>query len=191
MSLTVGNAWRPQILVVGHGKVAESLSSLFHQMRSRLFVEADPAVDARDIQDITFGRDLRICRLDGSLLIPYSFSYKESAPFDRLLRAMFPLTSREVINGVKAGFGKGCNLENVEETARLATCQKIPYTLGKSAIEGGNCFLFLGADGKGKGVVGVHSLILTLVALQEQGYFEKLAVKDRLLELEASCDAPS
>ncbi len=191
MSLTVGPAWRPHILVVGHGAVAKMVKDLFRLMNSKLFVDTDPTVDARNLSDIAYGRDLRICRLDGSLLIPYGFSDTKSLSFGRRFRAMLPATSPQVVDVLDPGHGRGCVKEKVEKTIQLAIRQKIPFTRGKSAIEGGNCFLFRGEDGRGKGVVGVHSLVLTLMALEDQGYFESPEVRPKLLEMQSRYDAPS
>ena len=191
MSLTVGTAWRSDKLFVGHGLVADSVKDLFHVMGSKLTVEMDPTLNVENRRKVVFGRDLRICRLDGSLLIPYGFTNERSPSFERWYRAMLPATSSDIITGSRTGFGKGIVRKKVEKTVKLAAEQKIPFIRGKSAIEGGNCFLFQRADGSTKGVVGVHSLVLTLMALEEQGYFEVPEVKLQLSEMQSGYEAPS
>ncbi len=191
MSLTVGTDWRPSVLVVGHGAVAARFNDLFRDKDAKLFVEMDPTVDAGNLSDIAYGRDLRICRLDGSLLIPYGFSDAKSGSFGRRFRAMLPATSPQVMDVFDPGYGKGCIRDNVGVSARLAVKQRISFLQGKSVIEGGNCFLFRGEGGRAKGIVGVHSPILTLIALEEQGYYDVPEVRSKLAEIQARCDAPS
>lgn len=187
----MGTALSPGKLFVGHGLVAEGIKDLFHVMGCKLQVEMDPAVKVDDSSSVVFGRDLRVCRLDGSLLIPYGFFNDKALYFERWYRAMLPATSSDIITGTSTGFGKGIVRKKAEKTARLALEQKIPFIRGKSAIEGGNCFLLQSEDGTTKGIVGVHSLILSLMALEEQGYFESSEVKLKLSEIQSRYEAPS
>ncbi len=84
-------------------------------MKAKIFVETDPAMDAKDMTDVVFGRDLRICRLDGSLLIPYGFANAYCAPFERRYRAMLPADVHGIsLQGLERGLEEGSRKQKLK-----------------------------------------------------------------------------
>jgi len=65
----------------------------------------------------------------------------------------------------------------------------IEHSQGKTTIEGGNCFVFKGADGRPRAIVGINSLILSLLSLEEEDYFT--VNREDLLARAASIASPS
>lgn len=125
LQLTKTNTYMSQVtLFVGNHDVAGLLKSTFkeHDINA-ISIEPDPQLQENGT---LFGRDWRVVRHDGSHLIPYS-------------------------NGISH---LGCGFERRMQIQALDTCKKhrIPYQLGKTMIEGGNCKLFIGKDGTRKAI---------------------------------------
>ncbi len=127
----------------------------------------------------SFIRDARVIRNDGLHLIPYSIQ-------DTFLRERFksllPATSDSFILYGQGGCGYGYGFEENERQKAIDTAKHLqqPFLLAKTCIEGGNCFLT-----KKGAIVGIHSVILSIIALQEQYFFDKthLAVRAKNIKM--------
>ncbi|MCX6990041.1 MAG: hypothetical protein NTX49_03090 [Chlamydiae bacterium] len=115
-----------------------------------------------------FGRDLRVTLLDGSQLIPYPL--KQEIIKERM-QSWFPV--RELMGDVSLTTGFGFDAEFEGKALQAATAEEIPHIQGQTTIEGGNCFVFQGPDGRPKAIIGINSLITSLLSLEEQGYFTR------------------
>jgi hypothetical protein len=182
-------AWQPNVLVVGNREVSQHLSDLVHQCGSSLKIEADPNVK-EGVADLAFGRDCRIVRLDGSYLFPYCIKMKKLL-LDVRFKALLPSSSQHIIpDWNELGYGTGVELGSVKKAIQDAQINGISFTQGMSSIEGGNCHLFI-KDGTPKAIVGIHSVLLSLIGLNEQKYFTGPTIKKKLIEYCEGIKTPS
>ena len=182
MPITVQTFWRPSSLVVGDEDVAQHLKSLFPALiGSKFSIKTDFEVERGNARTV-YVRDQQVCRLDGSILIPYGIQDVSEENFLGIFRSLLPETSAATLAENGSGLGNGFQNEDGYKGSTRQHPKKTPFTLGKSVIEGGNCLLFQGEHGRGKGVVGVHSLILTLLALEERNYLSSPAISDKLVK---------
>lgn len=126
-----------------------------------------------------FIRDSSIALFPRGVLIPYNI--KDPNLFNRLL-AMLPSSSSQfVLNETnlkyKMPYGRGFQSENTTSTMSICYKSHIPFKRANSCIEGGNCFLFMSKREK-KAVVGEHSVILSMIALEEQGLLQEVNSSD-------------
>lgn len=124
-----------------------------------------------------FVRDSSVTLFNASRLIPYPIKARS---YQHLLGATLPASSNHFLYGEKNGkgflpetslAGRGFYQVNVEQAKLDATKHNIPFKQAKSCIEGGNCFLFF-SGAKKKAILGVHSLSLSLMALEEAACFD-------------------
>lgn len=170
--------WQPNVLMVGNHEVSRRLSDLVHQFGSSLKIEADPNV-GEAVDDITFGRDHRVVRLDGSYLFPYPIQMEKSFLLVQF-KALLPESSKHtVLDSKESGFGTGFYLEYFQDAVIDAQSNEIPHWFGKCTLEGGNCHLFKSGEIP-KAIVGIHSVIFSLIGLSEQRYFIEPEVKEKL-----------
>lgn len=125
-----------------------------------------------------FLRDSRVTLLRGGHVIPYPI---KSPLFKHQYSAIIPHSANHFLlkerNGKIVSFpftatGRGFEDNNVDQAILTAEDFQIPYKLGTTCIEGGNCFLFRD-NGVPKAVIGELSVHLSLLALDEQGCFNK------------------
>lgn len=135
----------------------------------------------------SFLRDSHVTLFEGGHLIPYSI---KNPLVQGLLRAMIPNSANHfLIKGVKGEniplVGKGDFKCHVEQAMITAYDFNIPFKCGNTCIEGGNCYLFMSKNVR-KAVVGELSLYLSMIALEEQGFFKEILAEN---EAEPSLDA--
>ncbi len=167
------------ILMVGSTSTATSLQRLFTDHVIPLDVQTDSTT--------RFGRDSRVCLLDKSHLLPFPvfMGTYQKVKFD----SMLPVEESHFLDESQgAGYGLGFSEKNLEEAHNYAKVNNIKYRWAETCIEGGNCRIFIGKDGKPKAFLGVHSLILSYLALEQQGYFRKN--EDRVERLAHRIDFP-
>ena len=158
--------WRGRKIYVGSASAAKELNRLFQETGLRLEVCFSEA--------ILWGRDARVERLDGSHLIPFQL-YIDYYPTRDRFYAMVPIEEVELVNGTHSDWGRGFTRKYREEAVAFAKDEAIPFQAGKTCIEGGNCRIFIDGQGRPKALVGVHSVLLTILAMEQQGYFEEYA----------------
>jgi hypothetical protein len=157
----------PSTLYVGNPEVCERLAAKAAEVGlSRLKINLDPHVE--DARTLIFGRDWRVTLLDGSHLIPFA---TDDPVLSMMMKAILPFPSSHFVRSIYQSCGEGLTTDH--QAKAIAACERlgIPHKIGKTAIEGGNCKLFLGRDGKPRAIVGINSLMLSYLALEKQGYF--------------------
>lgn len=134
-------------------------------------------VKLKDLNVSRFIRDSSVTLIPKGFLIPYNI--KGSFLLNRFL-AMLPDTSNQFIinatsENTKPGspYGSGFQMKNT--IAKMCMCYKfhVPFRQATTCIEGGNCFLFM-SNGRKKAIVGEHSVLLSMIALEEQDKFEDI-----------------
>jgi len=153
-------------VVVGHKSIAELLQTRFSF--DHTCFELDSLV-LKNIKEVCFGKDYRLCLLDGSHLLPYSI---QEPLLEDYFKALISLSSSHFVDSAHTGYGSGFYLENHLFALSQAKEKNISYQIAETCIEGGNCHLFISEQGP-SAAIGVHSLVLSYIALEEQGYFEK------------------
>lgn len=170
-------------LYVGEPHVCETIKALFAtSVSADTLIVLDEHVHEGRIKPfddkIWFGRDYRITLLSGAILVPYSL-FKEADVNLRDISVMswafafFPPCMKHYFEGNGCLYGHGLRDILHKAVVRESTRLGLSYKKGLSSVEGGNCLLFKGAEGRAKALVGLTSLILSHRALSEQGYFEK------------------
>jgi hypothetical protein len=159
--------WMGKIAIVGDGNVADSLSHLFRENAIPLGV----IYDAPSVTSSRFGRDTKVGLLDGTQLIPSELIMSEYRT--EVARSMIPGAMAHFMDESESLSGKGFVPAYRKTTKVKAEKNRKKWKSAKSCIEGGNCHLFIGSDGKPKAVIGHLSLILSYLALDQQGYFEE------------------
>jgi hypothetical protein len=129
--------------------------------------------------ELMFIRDFGVRTLDGLFLVPHSFSHDPEASF----KALQPETGSHFIDSKYRCIGSGLDPESC---AIVSSELPGPFIQGKSAVEGGNCFLFKNSEDLPTALVGMNSLILTLLALREHKEFAPL-----IHELKERIETPS
>ncbi|WP_068467992.1 hypothetical protein [Candidatus Protochlamydia phocaeensis] len=134
------------------------------------------SIPSADERCSVFIRDSHIGLLEGGFLIPYSIKnfficHYFLANLPASVNHFLIKDNDRLVN--ETGMGKGFERRNVNQAIFTAEYMRIPYEQGKTCIEGGNCFLYW-HEGKPKAIIGELSLYLSLIALEEQRYFEKI-----------------
>jgi hypothetical protein len=163
-----GRSSSSQKIYVGNDRVFEVFSRAIASiapLRETVEVLLDPLATEMRCHAV-FGRDLRVTLLDGSHLIPYPL--KQEILKDRM-QSWFP--RRELIDDVSFTTGFGFHHEFKGKALEAVAKEEIPHTQAKTTIEGGNCFVFQGQEGRPKAIIGINSLIITILSLEEQDYF--------------------
>ncbi|MBS0652443.1 MAG: hypothetical protein JSR39_02825 [Verrucomicrobia bacterium] len=153
----------PSILI-GCSAMREVLADTFSDLH--FIIDDRSAADSRQLE---FPRDQAITRLDGSQLIPYSF-IKTPLELSWICLALLPPSSNHFITSLRSAYSTGFEGGNTAYSVSFSEQHNLPYERGSSCIEGGNCFLFM-ANEEPCAIVGCHSQVLSLLALEEQGYF--------------------
>jgi len=168
MSVTCASSFRPAqtVIMVGEPHLAERLRDIAHSMQSPVRIELDPRTHEEEAGHF-FCRDMRVVGINQMHILPYAIKELDV----EVILAMLPESSNYVIvQEGKALTGFGFAPEYVALATEQAKSYGIPFKQARSTIEGGNCFVFV-SEGKRKAIVGIHSLITTLIGLKEQGYF--------------------
>lgn len=155
----------PSILI-GCSAMRDILADAFSDLH---FILDDRS--AADLRQLEFPRDQAITRLDGSQLIPYSFT-KTPSELSWICLALLPPSSNHFITSLRSAYSTGFEGGNTAYSVSFSEQHQLPYERASSCIEGGNCFLFM-ANEEPCAIVGCHSQVLSLLALEEQGYFVK------------------
>lgn len=157
-------AWRGKEVYVGSNSLSIELHRLFRETGQNLQVCFDSS--------IVWGRDARVEKLDGSHLIPFELWIDGYQVRDRFF-AMIPIQEIDVLKSHDAQWGRGFSKDYRQKAVDFAKTKGIPFRRGKTCVEGGNCRIFIDGAGKPKAVIGYHTLILSMLALEQQGYFEE------------------
>jgi hypothetical protein len=171
--------------MVGNLKIAQQFSQLILRNGSTVLVEKDPLAE-RDI-DLVFGRDSRVIGLNNVHLLPYPI---KDPLLEGHFKALLPSSANSFVeNTIRKGFGEGFANENAKAALSYAKKHHLPHRQMLSSIEGGNAYVFFDSHDRPKAIVGIHSLVLTVIGLEEQGYFVRN--QDVLNKLSASIESPS
>lgn len=184
-SSNINLASSEQTFMVGNPRIAQKFSELMRKHGSTTAVETDPLVE-RDI-DLVFGRDSRIIGLDRAHLFPYPI---QDSLLEGHFKALLPSSANSFVeNTMRKGFGEGFSNDNVKAALSYAKKHNLPYRQMLSSLEGGNVYVFFDLSHQTKAIVGIHSLVLTVIGLEEQGYFE--TNQEILQEISAGIEDPS
>lgn len=171
--------------MVGNLSIAQQFSQLILRNGSTVLVETDPLAE-RDV-DLIFGRDLRLIGLNNVHLLPYPI---KDPLLEGHFKALLPSSANSFVgNTIRTGFGEGFANENANAALSYAKKHNIPHRQMLSSIEGGNGYVFFDSHDQPKAIIGIHSLVLTVIGLEEQDYFVRN--QDILKKLSASIEAPS
>lgn len=171
--------------MVGNPMIAQQFSQLILKGGSTACVEKDPLAEQDD--DHVFGRDSRVIGLNKVHLLPYPI---KDPLLEGYFKALLPSSANSLVEStVKVGFAKGFTNENVKSALLYAKNHHLPYRQMLSCLEGGNSYVFFDSDDLPKAIVGIFSLILTVIGLEEQGYFVEHS--GALHKLSGSITAPS
>ncbi|MBX9744095.1 MAG: hypothetical protein K2X08_02655 [Chlamydiales bacterium] len=151
------------ILITSHEEIANALQNTI-----------DPsALSTRIIVDKTlpWPRDSHVFLPSQAHLIPAPFA-DESPESRQMFLALLPETLLHFYDLSLSYMGRGCSKESREGAEKISQKYHVPYKKGKTCIEGGNCLIFKGKDQLPKALVGYTSLLLSLISLYNQKYFE-------------------
>jgi hypothetical protein len=127
---------------------------------------------------IRYASKAQVTLFGGSHLIPYPID-QENFNISRF-KALMPFSANHFLLKKRKGkevvskenpTGKGFDQENVDQAKLIAYDYDLSFKQGKTCIEGGNCFLFI-SNGARKAIIGNLSLLLSMIALEEQGELE-------------------
>ena len=135
------------------------------------------SVDLYNSNPSVFLRDSRVTLFGGGYLIPYTI--QDQCCQQRLMMKLPEHYNSFLFKEVKGVrlcsfdtlIGEGFLQCNVDQAILTAMELNIPFKRGKTCIEGGNCFLFR-SNGVKKALVGQLSIYLSMIALEEQNYFD-------------------
>ncbi|MBS0603416.1 MAG: hypothetical protein JSS60_00090 [Verrucomicrobia bacterium] len=163
----------PPVVMVGDARISAIIAEALTKLN--VPVETDPL--CATIQgEYVFGRDSRVILADGTQLIPYPI---QDPLLEGRFKALLPESSNHMITSMGVGYGKGFSKENVEAAHSSAQALHIPAIQASCCIEGGNCFIT-----QSGAIVGVHSVVLSLIALEEQGCFQEEEIQRKAREIE-------
>lgn len=133
-------------------------------------------IQAELMQDTAFwGRDCRVIRPDGSHLIPALF-LNDDVSHVKLFFALLPQEMDHFYeeHRLTSFFpaGKGFSLEYYKTAIKTASYLNKSCEESSVCIEGGNCRIFTASDGKPKAIIGYTTILLSLVCLHQDFYFE-------------------
>lgn len=170
-------------LMISHPEVAECLIGQFPLLKEVLptpfNIGLDPTVD--------YGRDCRVCLPTGEHYIPFEIQMdlQEADRFSCMI-----LTEDDRAQG-NSKYGRGFTEEYRNAAISHAKNEGIPIKQNtRSCVEGGNCRIVVGKDGQPKAYLGYNSLILTIIALENQRYFEESEAIEFLKEYMSSHPDP-
>jgi|GEM_PF-6310722 len=152
--------------VIGCQQLLQNLSQYIPKIILDPRAQTDPS-------GLLFTRDHGIRRLDGSLLIPYSFQSSELEPQFRALQPR-TLNGKRFVDSIKTGFGTGFDPTHREHVLKWAASINQPTRLSTATIEGGNCYIFKDSQQRPSALIGQNSLLLTLLAMEEQQLFQSI-----------------
>lgn len=153
-------SWRGRTMMIGDSTVERTLSHLFSRLEIPIKLKAD---------SLCWPRDARVVLPNQTHLIPFHSPYYHDRSSQEFL-ALLPIEMLHFLD--KKAFGNGFEPDYRKSAIDLAVEMNLPLKKAKTCIEGGNCRIFTGADGKPKAIVGYNSLILSMMSLRRQKYFE-------------------
>ncbi len=183
ISLRQSVAPQPTIMVatLNGYNTYDAVSQVFRQISAHTPVKQD--------FNNGFLRDAQVVGLNGIWLLTHPIEKDDDAIWDEA-EALLPESSRHFVESDLVSYGKGFNEIEVDNAMEFIEGNDIPYRRMRSPIEGGNCYVFFDSQGNPKAIVGIHSVVLTLIALEEQRYFD-LTFNKEFVRLIASIDLPS
>jgi hypothetical protein len=154
---------------IGDPYVLASLNESIASYGCSISFECDPLVATSGKR--TFGRDSRVIGMNHMHHLPYCLN-TVNLDYD-FFAAHLPASFNHFlsIHEKHSGYGNGFIPEQVAAAAAYAKAYGIPYAQMRSVIEGGNSYVFFDYTGQAKAIIGIASVILTALGLQEQGYF--------------------
>jgi len=174
-----------QTIMVGNAAVAKIFETAIHKHGASDLVEIDPVTACTITQ--AYGRDDRVVGLNQIHLLPFSL---DTSLLWHLFIALLPSSDKAVIISRDPKLcGNGMNMENARDALASAKNHCVPYRQMRCCIEGGNCYVFRDSRENPKAIIGIRSLHLTIIGLEQQGYFT--AHEGDLTALAASISSPS
>ncbi len=173
--------------MVGNSAVKDLFQAIMRKHNAIQLVELDRPLPERDGK-CAWGRDARVIHPNHVHLLPFPIPGTEILE-DRLKPLLPGSDDRFIKSGISGSYGKGFLKEQAAAALAFARSQRIPYRRMRSAIEGGNCFIFFDPQERLKAIIGYRSLLLTFIGLEDQNYFA--SHKEDLRALAASITIPS
>ncbi len=135
------------------------------------FVKVTPLIDKASSD---FIRDSHLVLLNGVHLLPHQI---DDPIFHNRFLACLPegakqyliSDTQELIDFIPSG--KGYDRPNTDQAVITMEDHRIPYKFAKTCVEGGNGFIFMD-KGTPKAIIGWFSVLHSVIALEEQGYFD-------------------
>jgi hypothetical protein len=146
------------VILAGDQQTAHILRQKLNELQLPFYVRLD---------QVRWSRDCRVITPDGTHLIPQFFNSLDEDLF-------FAFLPRQIHHFIKEkGYkGQGASIEYRNHAKKMALTLKNRYKFAETCIEGGNCHIFLGVDGKAKAIIGYTSLVLSLCSLYLSNYFK-------------------
>jgi hypothetical protein len=161
-------SWEGKTLAVGSKQIASYLKQLVFMLQLPLQIKTEK---------IRWIRDCRVKLPNQHHLIPYPLKIKRLVAN---LISYFPKEMSHFQNQNNNPIGWGFCDGYRTRAFQVARRNQVPFIKAKTCIEGGNCRIFTGSDGKPKALIGYISLILSLLALKKQGFFKN--IRDQSIE---------
>ncbi len=172
------DCWRGKEIVVGFPTAAKNLSMVFEPYR--VFIPIKISCDPLAKHKLIWERDSSITMHNGTILLPHSVKHS------KLCQIFLPKQSAYFRSSL---CGRGFEKERQEIVRGQMRMRGIPYVISEICIEGGNSILFRDSLGRPKAIIGLKSVFLSWLALEETGYFHRNA--DSLLVEKRQIVSPS
>lgn len=121
-----------------------------------------------------FIRDSGVTLFEGKRLFPYCF---KNTRYQNFLIASLPSSANHFLKHDLPLTGSGYFKRNRHQAMIYAYEHNLSFRVGKTCVEWGNCFLFESPEKKRKAIVGIISLFLSMMALEEQNYFYEKTIE--------------
>lgn len=181
-------------LVIGNGLLKDKVAKVLEgrpvhvKLADHLIRENKPNwhgnYDLNQFGPYCFLRDKQVTLLDGSILIP--FCSDDPRLLERC-KSLLPESSLLWVGNPSAPYGNGFSSERQKEILAYVKSYQLPFKMGKTRIEGGNVWLWQNNHWTPYAIIGNLSLILSILSLEEQGYFTSA----RLAKFKESIVSPS
>ncbi|MDP1608561.1 MAG: hypothetical protein Q8L98_04515 [Chlamydiales bacterium] len=152
------------MLITSNEEIANALQNAIHSSAFPVEVIID--------QTIPWPRDCHVFLPTQAHLIPAPFD-TNSQDNHNMFFGLLPEPMLHFYENSLSYMGRGGSTKSRDGAEKIAKKYHVSYKKGKTCIEGGNCLIFKGSDGQPKALVGYTSLILSLISLNNQNYFEE------------------
>lgn len=152
------------MLITSSEEIANALQNTIHSSAFPVEVIID--------QTLPWPRDCHVFLPNQGYLIPAPFVVNDPNN-DAMFFGLLPEPLLHFYKHSVSYMGRGSSNKYRKGAEEIAKKYHVSYKKGKTCIEGGNCLIFKGSDGQPKALVGYTSLILSLISLYNQKYFEE------------------